>query len=159
MRATLTLRKAVWNQQAPINVLNEALDEAAVELESEFRKNIDESEATGRTYRLRTLTARRSTQNVGNRRRGTSTRVVIGAEFYRASSYGQPPAKRTGALYRALKVRRNGRMGIKASVNKLYARYLDSPRILNRPFFKSVATKYFKERFRPKVRAKIQSII
>lgn len=158
-RATLTLRKAIWNQQAQLSKINQALNEAADELEKEIKAYIDLSDPAGRVYRLSTITGRYSARGVGNRRRGTATRAVIGAEFYRASAPGQPPAKRTGALYRAIKVRRVGNLSIRAICDKRYAKILDDPNRLNRPFFDVVVRRFFRNRFRQLVRARLQELL
>src|SRR5215213_9112898 len=127
MKIGLTLRRQIWNQFARKRFINQSLNLAAIKLENKIKDNIDASIPTGRNYRLSTLTGRSSSTSVGNRRRGTSTRVVIGATFYRASASGQPPARRTGALYRRIRVIRQDDRSLKAVVGVPYAKYLDNP--------------------------------
>ena len=158
-KATLTLRKRIWNQQAQLSNLNLAVDESAVELEEDLKSYIDTSDPQGKIYRLRTITSRRSARNIGNRRRGTSTRIVVGAEFYRASAPGQPPAKRTGALYRGLRVRRIGSLSIRATSDARYSNILDEVDRLNRPFFKVRCRLFFRTRFRQNVRNRIRELL
>lgn len=159
MHATLRLRKAIWHQQARVNVVNTALNEAAQELEDRLKSNIDQSQPSGRTYRLETLTGRFSARGIGNRRRGTTTRAVIGATFYRASAPGQPPAIRTGRLYRGITVRRNDASSIRANVNQKYGTILDDPNRLNRPFFKVIARAYFRNEFTRKIKSRIRELL
>lgn len=159
MKVTLSLRRQIWNQEAPPSKINQALAESAVELDEDLHSYIDQSDPQGRIYRLRTLTSRRTAQNVGHRRRGTSSRVVVGAEFYRASAPGQPPAKRTGALYRGITVKRIGNTSIRASVDKKYAGILDDPNRLNRPFFRTRCQLFFRTRFRQNVKARLNELL
>lgn len=158
-KATLTLRRAIWHEGASKRMVEECLNEGAVELENRIKAVIDTSVPQGRIRRLSTVTSRFSARGVGNKKRGTSTRMVTGANFYQASAPGQPPAKRTGALYRDIKVRRVGHRSIRASVNKKYARILDDPNRLNRPFFKGTCRDYFRNEFRPKVKERLQQLI
>lgn len=159
MKTTLTLRKAIWVQSTRKSVLNKVLNEQAELLESEIKKTIDDSSPSGILRPLAPITARKSSANIGfARRRGTKTRVVTGRRFYRASAPGQPPAKRTGRLYRSINVKRINNVSIIARVDVPYAEYVDSPDVLNRPFFKSVATRFFKEHFRQNVRARIREL-
>lgn len=159
MRISLTLRRQIWNQFARKRFINESLDLAALKLENRIKGNIDASQPAGRVRRLSTLTGRRTASSVGNRRRGTSTRIVIGAEFYRTSAPGQPPAKRTGALYRKIRVTRVDDRSLKAVVGVSYAKYLDDPSILNRPFFRQIVREYFRTEFRNDVKTKLRELL
>jgi len=158
VHATLTLRKAIWHEEAQLSKLNQALNEAAVILENEIKAYIDESDPAGHIYRLSTITGRFSARGVGNRRRGTKGRSVIGATFYRASAPGQPPAKRTGKLYSSIRVRRVGNTSIRAIVDVHYAKILDNINKLNRPFFKVVVNNFFKFRFRELVKNRLAEL-
>lgn len=155
MKSTLTLRRQIWNETARTSALNKALDNTAEALEGILHSRIELSQPAGKNYRLDSITDRKSTRSIGNRRRGTSTRVVVGATFYRASAPGQPPAIRTGRLLRNLVVRRSGHFSIIARSNTSYSKYLDP----TRPFFKEPIKEYFRTDFRQDVRANLLALL
>jgi hypothetical protein len=155
MKSTLTLRRAIWNESARTSALNRGLDKAADKLDERLHSRIKISQAQGKVYRLGSLTARKSSRSIGNRRRGTSTRVVIGATFYRASAPGQPPAIRTGNLYRKLFVRRSGNFSIIARSDAFYSKFLDP----SRPFFREPVKEYFRNEFRQDIKNEILGLL
>ena len=82
--------------------------ELAAEIPNAARQIIDESTPSGRLYKRRIFTGRRTKalENLGLKTRG-KTRIEIGRRFHRASAKGQPPAKDTGKFYRNIKARGN----------------------------------------------------
>lgn len=155
MKSTLTLRRQIWNETARTSALNKALDNAAETLDGILHSRMDLSQPQGKIYRLESITDRKSARSIGNRRRGTSTRVVIGATFYRASAPGQPPAIRTGNLYRKLFVRRSGHFSIIAKSGASYSKFVDP----SRPFFREPIKEYFKNDFRQDVKREITGLL
>lgn len=99
----------------------------------EARRIIDESSPSGRVYRRKAITTRRTKakERIGLRRRG-KTRLISGYGFHRASAKGQPPAKDTGKLYRNIKVLRKNATEYRVVFGAPYAGYLEFN--LDRPF-------------------------
>ena len=77
----------------------------ASEIPNAARQIIDESTPSGRLYKRRIFTGRRTKalENLGLRTRG-KTRIEVGRRFHRASAKGQPPAKDSGKFYRNIRV-------------------------------------------------------
>lgn len=161
LQTTLVLKRKIWNDGIRKSVLNKALTEDARVLEAKLKDNIDESTPAGRYYRIKSATARRSVANRGSRRvRGTTTRVIVGAVFHRASAVSQPPARRFNKLYRSIKVRRvPGKLQNLASVNASGVDVLDDPTRLNRPFFRSVIKKHRADEFYPRIQETIIDLL
>lgn len=157
----LNLQRAIWNENARKSILNKGISRAAEGLEDRLKRNIDESTPAGRLYTKRLLTERKTKANAFYRlKRGTTTRVVVGREMYRASARGQPPAKRFGTLYRNLKVRRvRGKLQMVASVKAPAVRYLDDEAYFNRPFFSNIVESYFYNEFQDEVRRIYQELL
>jgi hypothetical protein len=149
METTLKLRRAIWNKELRRSIMNKQLTKSGAQLEDRLHSNIDESTPAGRLYSRGSLTGRKTSGTKGFKaKQGTTTRVIVAARIFRASSPGQPPAKRSNRLYNSIHVRRvPGKLEILASVNAPGVEVLDNPGKLNRPFFRSVIRKYRHEEF------------
>jgi hypothetical protein len=99
----------------------------------EARRIIDESTPSGKTYRRKAITTRRTKakERIGLQKRG-KTRLISGYGFHRASAKGQAPAKDTGKLYRNIKVLRRSATEYRVVFGAPYAGYLEFN--LDRPF-------------------------
>jgi hypothetical protein len=158
MQATLRLNSRIWIKDEPKRVVNKLLTEGADDLETELKANIDRSTPAGRIYRRAPITAARRAGTPFRRTKGTFTRETVGYRIHRASAWGQPPARDTNKLYRSLRVRRVSQIGIRATVNAPGVKYLDDENYLNRPFFKSVNTRFYKDDFIPKAKARLREM-
>lgn len=158
--AKVTLRRAIWNTSARKSILNKAIAAAAEILDNRLHANIDNSTPAGRIYVKKAQTKRlTAATRVFQRKKGTKTRVVTGYEYYQASAYGQPPARRFDVLYRSLRVRRIvGALLIRAEVKAPGVTFLDSPEYLNRPFFNVIVQEFFKNEFNGLVRASVNRL-
>lgn len=158
---TLTLRRAIWNQDARRSVMNRVLTQSAAELEDKLKNNIDASTPAGRLYARGHTTARRSAATRRNRPvPGTKTRVIIAARVFRSSAVGQPPARRFDTLYNSLRAKRvPGKLQILASVNAPGVDVLDDPGRLRRPFFRSVIASYRSDEFVDRIRGGVRELL
>lgn len=112
---------------------------------------------SGRTYRRGALTRRATIANLAagfRRSRLNRNRVIVGANFHRASAKGQPPAVDTAGLLNSIRAKKTGQMRSTVATSKKYADILDDPKRLDRPFFRSTV-----KRFAPKFRANIEKVI
>jgi hypothetical protein len=135
--------RAIWDITKRKSIINKALKTSANRLEYILKDYMSSSEGGGREYKIPVSRARYRETPRGQIKIKRSYRI------HRASSQGEPPAIRSGQLYRSLKVRMNPeRDGIQARAQSPGARVLDDPFKLNRPFFAHVVKKYFRTYFK-----------
>lgn len=148
MKAILTLNNPLWNTPERRKILDTAVQESAIELESEIKQTILDSTPRGRLYRRGAITKRASKNNSFLRKvAGNSKRVIAGSKFHRASAKGQPFATDTGGLLNSIRAKKTAELKAKVATNKNYAPRLDDKNKLDRPFFESTAEK-FKAKFK-----------
>lgn len=157
MKTTLRLNNPMWQTASRRRILDRAVQESGAELEAAMKRKMlpstREQQPTGRTYRRARITKAATKGNLAlglRRKKGAKNRVVAGFEFHRASARGQAPAVDTGGLVNSIRARKTGPMKCRVSSGKAYARPLDDPNGLNRPFFSSTA-----EEFRPRFKENI----
>jgi hypothetical protein len=145
MQASLILNSPLFEGANPQRI-SAALATSAAELERDIKENIANSKPAGRTYPVSRILRNESRNNrgLGLRRRGRQ--VILGSNFRRASAPGQPPAIDTGRLINSIRGRRIGPFSYRVATGVVYARPLDNPGGLNRPFFRSRVLLY-RERF------------
>lgn len=130
MKVNLTLTNPLFNNQRRKQILSQAVQKSAVELESEIKQTILKSKPSGRLYK-----------------RGKN-------RFHRASAKGQSPAIDSGSLINSVRARTKSELVATVSTSKKYAEILDNKNKLDRPFFETTA-----EKFKPKFKENIRKAI
>ncbi len=158
MKATLKLTNPLWQTAARRRILDQAVRQSAAELEREIKQTILDSVPRGRLYRRGSITARATKAKLSlglQRKKGTKTRLIAGSKFHRASARGQPPAVDSGKLLRSIRVQPGQKpLQLKIIVGVSYAKRLDDPKGLNRPFVVRS-----RNNFRRKFKANVQKAI
>jgi len=143
---TFIKRNPIWDKSKRADIYSKALYAVAEQAIADIHENIDASVPAGRTYRrgriVRVATKKNAVQGLrsvvmSNGKKGR----VVGNKFHKASASGQPPARDTSRLYRGMKMKRLAAYRIRVFNDVEYARYLEPPAKLNRPFFYSVIEK------------------
>lgn len=142
---SVIFKRKLWDKAARTDLYSKALYAVGNEAVKDIQANIDASIPAGRVYRRSRITRVASKRNAvkGLRlteKQGKQARIV-GYNFHRASAKGQPPAKDTKRLYRGNRVMRLSAFGIRVYNIMPYARHLEPPAKLNRPFFASAVNK------------------
>ena len=153
MKSILKLNNPLWQTQARRAMLDKAVQQSGAELESLIKQKILTGPKTGKTYRRGAITRAASKKNLGlglRRAGNNSKRVIAGSGFHRASARGESPAKDSGQLASATRSKKTGEMRNQVSNSKKYAKPLDDPKGLDRPFFASTASE-FKPKFKQNI--------
>lgn len=161
MKTTLRLTNPLWSKTKRRTLLDKVVQESGVELEGEIKKKMlpptRKEQPAGRTYRKGPLTAPATQKNLppGLRTsKSNADRVITGSLFHRASKKGQAPAIDTGGLVNSIRARKTGELKSTVAAGKNYAKPLDDPNKLDRPFFQSTT-----EEFRPKFKENIRNAV
>jgi hypothetical protein len=150
IETTLTLRRAIWNKDVRRAVMNRVLSVSGLEVVDRIKDNIDNSSPAGRYYARKAA----GTSRVKGRR------IIVTPVVFHASSEGQPPARRFSTLYNSITGRRvNDKLQILVSVNAPGVEILDDPKKLDRPFFRSVITKYRRDEFFDNVKGGVNELL
>jgi hypothetical protein len=155
MKVTLSLKSPLWKRPERRQMLDQAVQTSAAELEGLIKQRILEGPKTGRLYRKSAITRAASKRLLAagfKPKRGNPKRVVVGVNIHRASAPGQSPASDTGGLLGSIRAKKTGDLKSTVASSKAYAAALDdgakSRNLAPRPFFKSTAKEFapkFKE--------------
>lgn len=135
-------RNGIWDRARRADLFSKAVHEIGVEAVNDIHENIDQSIPGGITYRRGSIKRKASAaNNVPGLRRAKDGRRIVGSKFHKASAKGQPPAKDTKRLYNSTKSRRISAYRVRVYNDAPYAKHLEPPADLDRPFLKSVVKK------------------
>lgn len=141
----ISFNNPIWDKARRADLLSKGLYAAGVQAVEDIGANIDESVPRGRVYRRKAIVRVSSKQNrvkgLRMTQRSGKPAVIVGYKFHRASAKGQPPAKDTGKLRRSTKVKRMAAFRVRVFNDAEYAKYLEPPAKLHRPFLANVIVK------------------
>lgn len=141
LRVSLKLESGLFKQAAFRNSLRQVVTRAALGVEAEAKRSIQQGPKTGRLYRRRAITnivgVRKAKEfSALGLRQVSAKKFVVGFMFHRASAPGQAPATDTGNLVNTIlaKPAVADVRGIHAevTVNADYGRVLEEK--MNRPY-------------------------
>lgn len=139
---TLKLNNPIWDSAKRRAVISKVVFETGVDFGADVRENMKRSVPRGKIYRRGSITRTATKKNaVKGLRMTTSGKRIVGAKIHRASAKGQPPAIDTAKLYNSIAVQRVSEFRVRVAVNAEYAKFLEPPARLDRPFFHTVFQK------------------
>ena len=165
MKSILKLNNPLWQTPARRAILDKTVQQSGAELESRIKQKILTGPKSGKTYRRSAIKNKVAKRDLGfyrsNRKVFKRTfsgldreKTTVGYQFHKASAKGESPANDTGGLANATRSKKTGEMRNQVANSKKYAKPLDDPNGLNRPFFASTA-----EEFKPKFKQNIADAI
>lgn len=121
----MEFRLHILNKLDLTDEISAAMDSLADEFVTEIKNGIDASSPSGKTYRRKAITGRRTKKllALGLKKSG-KTRVITGYQYHKASAKGQAPAKDSKSLYKSVRVTSRGKTKKTIAIQG-HAYYLD----------------------------------